>query len=130
MDLIVKDCYELDIDYQVQFLGIEVFPKPSYKKLSVSERSVNKVHYDNIFLLEPNHYYYVTFTEDFNSAKITAPLFLNGLIVSVNNNKMFLFNASQNIIYLQKGVKFGEVIVDGWKLTSFKNHEWYSRNNF
>ena len=111
MKLTVDECFELDTDYQSQFLGKEVFPKPNYKKLKVVERTVNKVHYDNIYLLEPQHYYYATFKEDFGGlrVKINAPLLQNGLLVSVSDEKMYLFNASQNIIYLQKGVSIAEV---------------------
>ena len=38
MKITVNDCYELEGDYQNQFLGIEVFPKPKYKKLKKAER--------------------------------------------------------------------------------------------
>ena len=40
MKITVNECYELEGDYQNQFLGIEVFPKPKYKKLKGAERSV------------------------------------------------------------------------------------------
>ena len=111
MKLTVNECFELDTDYQSQFLGKEVFPEPNYKKLKVVERSVNKVHYENIYLLEPQHYYYVTFKENFEGlqVKLNTPLLQNGLVVSVLDEKMYLFNASQNIIYLQKGVSIAEV---------------------
>ena len=41
----------------------------------------------------------------------TAPFALNGILLSLDakNNRLFLFNATQNVIYLQKGTKVGEV---------------------
>jgi hypothetical protein len=119
MKITVNDCYELEGDYQNQFLGIEVFPKPKYKKLKGAERSVNKVHYDDVYILEPQHYYYVTFNEEIDEREsFIRPnlyLFQNGLLFSFSSeeNKMYLFNASQNIIYLQKGVSIGEAIFYG-----------------
>lgn len=120
MKVTVDECYELDGDYQNQFLGNEVFPKPKYKKVRPAERSVNSVHYDDVYILEPLHYYYVTFKEKTDELdrdgvnyflRIQAPFYENGLFMSLNagQNRMYLFNASQNIIYLQKGTKIGEV---------------------
>ena len=84
MKITVNDCYELEGDYQNQFLGIEVFPKPKYKKLKKAERSVNNVHYDNVYILEPRHYYYVIFNEDISQEdcfiRPNMALFQNGLL--------------------------------------------------
>lgn len=116
MKIKVNECYELEGDYQNQFLGNEVFPRPKYKKIKSAERTVNKVHYDDVYILEPLHYYYVTFEEDISDEKLSfyfiEHLYLNGLIFSFDSsqNKMYLFNASQNIIYLQKGTCLGGVI--------------------
>lgn len=111
MKLTVNECFKLNTDYQNQFLGKEVFPEPVYDKLKVVERTVNKIHYEDIYLLEPQHYYYITFKEDVKGLliKINASLIKNGLVVSIIDEKMFLFNASQNIIYLQKGSNIAEV---------------------
>lgn len=116
----VNECYELEGDYQNQFLGNEVFPRPKYKKVKASERTFNKVHYNDVYILEPLHYYYVTFDEDIYANKgdkialfqTIDPIYSNGLICALNapQNRMYLFNASQNIIYLQKGTCLGEVV--------------------
>ena len=116
MKITVNECYELEGDYQNQFLGKEVYPKPKYKKLKSAERSVNKVHYNDVYILEPLHYYYITFNEDLDflnekhKINIKSPFYENGLLMSINENKIFLFNASQNIIYIQKGSHIGEVV--------------------
>ena len=122
MKIRVNECYELEGDYQNQFLGNEVFPKPKYKKVHEAERSVNKVHYDNVYILEPLHYYYVTFDEDIMKLKkddemhyiqTSGHFVYNGILMHLDaeNNRMFLFNASQNIVYLQKGTVVGEVVL-------------------
>lgn len=122
MKIHVDECYELEGDYQNQFLGNEVFPKPKYKKLNVAERSVNKVHYNDVYILEPLHYYYVTIDKNLKELREDNKMHYlqtsmhydyNGLIMSIDsyNNRVFLFNASQNVIYLQKGTIIGEVIL-------------------
>ena len=120
--------------YQNLFLGREVLPNPSYKKLRLSERSFNKVHYNDIYILEPLHYYYVDLNEnisEYESIKAERAFFENGLFININKqqNKIYIFNASQNIIYLQKGANIGEAFLYGWKFTNIKNFKWYCRNN-
>lgn len=119
MKILIDECYELEGDYQNQFLGNEVFPRAKYKKLQLSERTINKVHYNDIYILEPSHYYYVTldkkisvFSKFFN---VENAFYENGLLLSLDekNNRVYLFNGSQNFIYLQKGTKIGEVIMNG-----------------
>ena len=116
MKVSVNECYELEGDYQNQFLGVEVFPKPNYKKIQLAERSVHKVHYKDIYILEPLHYYYINFNEDISLEenqviKIQEIFYENGLIINIDykKNRIYLFNASQNIIYLQKNTVIGEV---------------------
>lgn len=122
MKVTVNECYELEGDYQNQFLGKEVFPQPKYKKLKASERSVYKVHYNDVYILEPLHYYYITFNENLNDflneisfLNIHTPYYTNGLLMSLKleENRMFIFNASQNIVYIQKGSYIGEVVFHG-----------------
>ena len=121
MKIKIDECYELEGDYQNQFLGNEVFPKPNYKKLKLAERSVNQIHYNDVYLLEPLHYYYVTFDEDLGNYKDDDEMHylktlkyypMNGLLLhlEISENRMYIFNASQNIIYLQKGTVLGEVV--------------------
>ena len=111
--LTIEDCYKLNTDYQNQFLGNEVFPEPHYEKVLLSERTVNKIRYKNVYILEPNHYYYVTFQEDIydkNFYIMNKAVFMNGLMGQLGEDKVFLYNASQNMVYLQKGTKIGEVL--------------------
>lgn len=121
MKITVNECYQLLGDYQNQFLGVEVFPKPKYKRLNPSERTVNKVHYNDVYILEPLHYYYVNFNEKIDEIdgmsvlKTNNSFAENGLLMylSSEESRMYLFNTSQNIVYLQKGVKLGEVVQYG-----------------
>ena len=107
----LNECYELDTDYQVQFLGNEVFPKPRYIKINLSERTINQVHYDDVYVIEPGHYYYITFNEKIVSDTFYTliPLSENGIIFNVasNEDRMYLFNGSKNIVYLQKNMTIG-----------------------
>lgn len=115
MRITVKDCYVLNDDFQNQFIGREIFPEPGYDKMRLSERTVNQVHYDNVYILEPGRFYYVTFNENMTSEyyniHIGKYFIKNGLVVRLESteNKLFLYNASQNIIYLQQGAIIGKV---------------------
>ena len=121
MKILINECYELEGDYQNQFLGNEVFPKPKYKKLKPAERTVNKVHYNDVYILEPAHYYYVTlvgkvaFSIFKHFFKPEKAFLQNGLILSLDSEeqRIYIFNGSQNFVYLQKNTKIGEVILNG-----------------
>ena len=120
MNITINECFELNEDFQNQFLGNGIFPEPKYTKLRLSERTVKKIHYKDVYLLKSFGYYYVTFNEDISEMSkeekryilsFNAPFSLNGLLLSLDagTNRLFLFNATQNVIYLQKGTKIGEV---------------------
>ncbi len=115
MKITVKDCFVLNGDFQNQFIGKDVLPEPTYDKMKLSKRTAHQIHYEDVFILEPGNYYYVTFNETMKSKYYNIYLgkhFLkNGLIVRLESreNKLYLYNASQNIIYLQQGTKIGEV---------------------
>lgn len=114
MKITIDECYELEGDYQNQFLGVEVFPRPKYQKLRLSKRTINSVHYTDVYILEPLHYYYATLNEEIdNSLKIEQAYALNGLIIHLEDNRVFIFNASQNFVYIQKGTPVGEVNTHG-----------------
>ena len=121
MKITVDKCFKLDTDLQTQFLGNEVFPKPKYIRVDFVKRTINQVYYEDIYLLEPLSYYCITFEEDISSYNEDSKTHLiktnhmfqeNGLLFQFNmkEKKIFLFNSSQNIIYLQKGTKIGEVL--------------------
>ena len=133
MKITVNECYELDPDYQVQFLGNEVFPSPRYIKSPLLERTINKIHYKDVYVIEPHHYYYITFNEDC----IVNPVFTfhlqeNGILFSFDKKqtKLYIFNGANNVIYIQKNMKIGEVIENGWKFTGIENFSRYCRDYF
>ena len=69
MNLTVKDCYWLSNDFQNQFISREVKPEPEYIKLKLAERTIHKIHYKDVFILEPKQYYKIAFEEDISDAK-------------------------------------------------------------
>lgn len=118
MKFFIDECYELEGDFQNQFLGNEVFPQPNYKKMRLSKRTINNVRYNDIYILESLHYYYVTLDKniedlDINKIEISNHYANNGLLtyLDIKKNKMFIFNASQNFVCLQKGTIIGEVVL-------------------
>lgn len=132
MNLTVKDCYWLSNDFQNQFISREVKPEPEYIKLKLAERTIHKIHYKDVFILEPKQYYKIAFEEDISDAKtfeFDETLLKNGLLYSFKKNHLYLFNTSDNQIFLRKGTILGEVFY-GWKLTDIKNIIRYCRNYF
>ncbi len=115
MKVTVKDCFVLSDDFQNQFLGKDVLPEPTYEKLALSKRTAHQIRYENVFILEPHRFYYVTFNEtmasEYYNIHVVKHFIKNGLIVRLESteNKLYIYNASHNIVYLQQGTKIGEV---------------------
>lgn len=117
MKITVKDCYHLNNDFQNQFISSEVLPEPDYVKLKLAERTVHKVHYRDVYILEPKQYYKITFNENFKNieelkciVQINEALSKNGIIYSFCENILYLFNASDNQIFLRKGTILGRIV--------------------
>lgn len=118
MKITIKNCYNLDTDLQTQFIGNEVHPKPKYVQANLVKRTINQVYYEDIYLLEPFHYYYINLNENiekYNIVKIHNSFQENGLLTNIDkkNSRIFIFNSSENIVYLQKNAKIGEVFING-----------------
>lgn len=119
MKLTVKDCYKLNNDFQNQFISSEVRPEPDYVKLRLSERTAHKVHYRDVYILEPKQFYKVYF-EDLNEKSYQNKIVLiddillkNGLLYQYKKDVLYIFNASDNQVFLRKGTILGEVIYNG-----------------
>ena len=111
MNLTVQDCYWLNNDFQNQFISSEVKPKPNYIKLKLAERNVHKIHYKDVFILEPKQFYKICFKEkidDVKKVEFDEALLENGLLYLFKKEILYLFNASDNQIFLRKGTVLGE----------------------
>ena len=122
MNLTVKNCYKIRDDFENVFIsqnGINIVPK--YDRMKLASRSVSSTRYDDVFIIEPNCYYYIEFKEDLaatvNNEKVQVlnvvdDLYEIGLIMSLvaGKNRIYLYNATQNIIYIEQGAKIGEVL--------------------
>ena len=115
MKVTIKDCYVLSEDFQNQFIGKDVLPEPSFEKLKLSKRTAHQIRYEDVYILEPHKFYYVTFNEtmvnEHYSIYVYKAFIKNGLMVRLESteNRLYIYNASQNIVYLQQGTKIGEV---------------------
>lgn len=108
----VKEVYKLSSDYKNIFINNTANFTPEYDLVQLSSRTVNKSHYDDIFILEPNSYYRIDFNEKHllskgivNTIDFDSILIDSGLILQYDYKKpcLYVFNANQNMIYLQKG---------------------------
>ena len=114
MKMVVEKIFALDEDYQEPFLqnGAETHVK--YTQLKFSERTIHNSHHTDIYVIEPNRYYYIEIndvsktncTYSFNSR-----LFKAGLIVKEDfvNNRVYIFNASSNLIYIKNKCVIGVI---------------------
>ena len=121
MELTVKNCYKIKDDFENVFLsksGIHVTPK--YDRLKMASRSVSSTRYEDVYIVEPQSYYYLEFNEDLAAfvdtetvqvMHIDDVLYETGFVMSLNaqKNRLYIYNATQNIIYIEKGLKIGEV---------------------
>ena len=116
----VKKCYKIKGDFEDCFIsksGINI--TPGYDELKLSSRSIASTRYEDIFIIEPNCYYYIEFNEDissiigenqFRTFEVSDVLYDIGLLTSLLKNKMYIYNTTQNIIYIEKGAYIGEII--------------------
>lgn len=118
MKIVVEKIFELEEDFQNIFIsksGIHVRPK--YKELRLSSRTINEVYYEDLYIIEPKKYYYIEFTDDYkyDNTIIETEIFSEcGIITLVStDNRLYLYNATMNIQYIQKGMEIGEAYIYG-----------------
>lgn len=124
----VDECYQLDDDYHNVLISSEVKPEPTYVKLKLSERTFNKIHYKDVYILEPHKYYKVTIGPSFSKLTREEKLYFVSKIYSINFDSIFLrngllcqleadkdciyiYNAGGNNVFLRKGTILGEVSI-------------------
>lgn len=113
MKMILGEVYVLDSDFQEPLLQTGAQTHVKYTKLNFSERVINQTRFEDIYVLESGRYYFITFKNEIKGDKylIEDKLFASGLIVQmdIKNNKMYLYNASDNLIYLKNECKLGVI---------------------
>lgn len=127
INLTVKNCYKIRNDFENVFIsksGINV--KPKYDRLKLASRSISSTRYEDVYIIEPESYYYLDFEEDvsqFAMKKNNKMGLLNtkndlyeiGLLMSfvAEKNRLYIYNTTKNIIYIEKGAIIGEVMTYG-----------------
>lgn len=108
-DVRVSKIYKLNEDYENIFINNTANYKAHYDLVPLSSRTINKIHYDDIFVIEPGCYYYIELNSDYISL-FSEDDFRNvfkesGMIIQLDKdlNRLYLFNANKNLIYIQKG---------------------------
>lgn len=123
MKLTVDKVMEIEDDFQEIFLaksGIHV--RPRFKELRTSQRSIGDTKYTDLYIIEPNKYYCISFKESLAAYNKddevyhylrTEKIFTEcGLLTAwlPREEKLYIYNVSNNIIYIQEGMKVGEVV--------------------
>lgn len=125
--LTVKNCYKLRDDFENVFISkSEINITPKYDRLNLASRSVSSTRYDDVYIIEPECYYYVDFNEDVSQfamkknnkmgvLNIKNDLYESGLVMSfvAEQNRLYIYNATKNIIYIEKEAMIGEVMTYG-----------------
>lgn len=115
IDLTIESCFKIENDFQNVFLsrsGIHVTPKT--KQLKLSSRSINSTRYEDLYIIEPQAYYKITFKEKIGSFFIDKIVLEKvfweaGLLAKIIEDELYIYNTTQNIVYIQKGMKAGVV---------------------
>ena len=123
MKITVDKIMEIEDDFQEIFLaksGIHV--RPRFKELRTSQRSIGDMKYTDLYIIEPNKYYCIYFKENLSEYTKddgiyhylrTENVFADCGLLTIwqpKEGKLYIYNVSNNIIYIQKEMKVGEVV--------------------
>lgn len=123
MKITVDKIMEIEDDFQEVFLsrgGIHV--RPRFKELKMSQRSIGDIKHIDLYIIEPNKYYCIYFKENLSEHTKddgslhylrTENIFGDCGLLTVwqaKEGKLYIYNVSNNIVYIQKGMKIGELV--------------------
>ena len=123
MNITIKSIFEIEDDFQEIFLaksGIHV--KPKFRELKLVTRSIGDTKYNDLYIIEPNKYYCIYFKENLSEYSKddevyhylkTENIFSDCGLLRVwqpKEGKLYIYNVGNNIIYIQKGMKIGELV--------------------
>lgn len=122
MNITIDSIFELEDDFQDIFLsksGIHV--RPQFKELRLATRSIGDTKYNDLYIIQPDKYYRIDFKEDMSSyneddtlhyLKSQDVFYDCGILTfwQPRNARLYIYNASSNIVYIQKGMKIGELV--------------------
>ena len=110
--LTVDSVYKINEDFENVFVALSgINIKPKNTELKLSSRSVSSIRYDDVYIIEPKSYYYISFKEDTRDYffSIFPTLYEIGLLcqADLSNNRVFIYNATENILYIQDKAEIG-----------------------
>lgn len=123
MNITVKSIFEIEDDFQDIFLaksGIHV--KPKFRELKLATRSIGDTKYNDLYIIEPDKYYCIYFKENLSEYTKddevyhylrTEDIFSDCGLLRVwqpKEGKLYIYNVSKNIVYIQEGMKIGELV--------------------
>ena len=123
MNITIKSIFEIEDDFQDIFLaksGIHV--KPKFRELKLITRSIGDTKYNDLYIIEPNKYYCIYFKENLSEYNKddevyhylkTENIFSDCGLLRVwqpKEGKLYIYNVGSNIVYIQKGMKIGELV--------------------
>ena len=115
MKIFLKEIYQLDTEYQEILIDEDSFKNVQYVPVSTQKQYINGLLYEDIYVLEPLTYYKIKIKEHISyHGSVFIPnyrLLESGMIVSFCKQELtvFVYNTTQNHIFLKKDVMIGEV---------------------
>lgn len=116
MKVFFEKIFQLDPGYQDILIDENEFEKASYLSVPKTRQNIDGILHDDIFTIEPLSFYQVKLRKDtpkdFTSFYPSIRLLEAGLIVSNINkdkNHLFIYNSSQNHIFLKSTAMIGEI---------------------
>lgn len=108
MKLTIKNVFKLSDDYSDIFINKGFTAHCKYNQIQLSSRTINKIYYEDIYILEPHCYYYITFYEELYDTNVNfiSDLAEVGLICNYNKEqqRLYVYNCNENMVYLQHKV--------------------------
>lgn len=101
----VDKVFSLDEDYNNLFINNIADCRAEYQELPASSRNIGQNYYEDLFVIKPRHYYYITFTENIPQSTVFHPVLLvNALLYQFDhvNQRLYVYNCGDNIVYIQK----------------------------
>ena len=103
MNYNIKSIYKLTDELQENLVEGQPFTKPHYDKLEYVARHIHQGYKKDLYMLEPHGFYYIELVKCNKPASKVfyyKEFLLFGVLIEVVDDKIFLFNTSENQIYI------------------------------
>lgn len=114
MKVFFNKVFELNSEYQECFVDNNAFDFSDYIEILPISQNIRGILYDDVYNIEPKSYYCLSLRSDTpHNFKKFCPswvLMRAGVMISdIVNNHIFIYNTTENNVYLREGALIGEI---------------------